>query len=716
MTVSGSMSRTGWTGRSLARHCEVSEMDLELDLGDPVEDLVFHLISHPDRDPIEHISPEPAGGGEVTLEIGHPSNGPLLRSISIEGFGPHDGPNVLGIDDGMTVIEGSNGSGKSHIIYALNWCLFGRPAVLDPWMGEEEDPTVLVNWKRGRRKGISVTVEFELNGERFRFVRTLKDGKGSFTVKTLVRGKWRKGPSPPYIDPGITPFYLFQGETAMFLSAEDPFSEKGVLHTLLHTMAGGRELETVGIRLEEARERCLEMGRKVGKKAERLRGKLEALRSRQRELRSALERSRERLEELSGDVDRTRQAYQGVIEKMSSSIGEDEIKVKMTRSAERLGRLKERLSEGWKRASITMIRPLAVRAHERAVSFREEESRRRMLFGAFEAQLSIVNEVIERETCICGAPIGRTGAGKKRLVHLKERLEEKKDETSLWQPGSMWTSDQFLSTASGLLGISGPGRDRMLDLLKRFERESRNLLMAEGERTEDGREMLVGAVRANERARVLLLEERERMSMLLKEQEELEERIRSTENALSAELGTSVGNADLAAIASLLARSLEWVEAVKADRTEALRKELEDISTEMFRRITGRGRVGVRIHRENFRIGVETDHDGFFHLSPLSRLSAGEREAAVLSLILALADILDITLVLDSPFSFMERGMGERVVDLLLERKRGAVVMVPTGGFPIEYGTGPGVSSVRGIRRLELVPGKRGSLLREVID
>jgi len=58
-----------------------------------------------------------------------------IANVSIKNFGPYESAEYRLGDDGLTLIEGefrgfagfaSNGSGKSMLIEAVVWCLFGR--------------------------------------------------------------------------------------------------------------------------------------------------------------------------------------------------------------------------------------------------------------------------------------------------------------------------------------------------------------------------------------------------------------------------------------------------------------------------------------------------------------------------------------------------------------------------------------------------------------
>ena len=61
----------------------------------------------------------------------------------MEDFGPYVGETRIDFpDEGVVLVHGENGCGKTTIINAMNWCLYGT--VLDR-MGLEIDPLDLFN-------------------------------------------------------------------------------------------------------------------------------------------------------------------------------------------------------------------------------------------------------------------------------------------------------------------------------------------------------------------------------------------------------------------------------------------------------------------------------------------------------------------------------------------------------------------------------------------
>src|SRR5437879_7404792 len=88
-----------------------------------------------------------------------------LNGIHLLNFRQHVDTR-LSFESGLTGITGANGTGKSTILEAIAWALYGNPAA----RGKRDS----IRWLRAPA-GASVRVEldFELGGHRYRVIRKL---------------------------------------------------------------------------------------------------------------------------------------------------------------------------------------------------------------------------------------------------------------------------------------------------------------------------------------------------------------------------------------------------------------------------------------------------------------------------------------------------------------------------------------------------------------
>src|SRR3954465_11741731 len=88
-----------------------------------------------------------------------------INSIRLQNFRQH-ADTFIDFASGLTGIVGPNGTGKSTILEAIAWALYGNPAA----RGRRES----IRWMRApARATVRVELDFELGGHRYRVVRGL---------------------------------------------------------------------------------------------------------------------------------------------------------------------------------------------------------------------------------------------------------------------------------------------------------------------------------------------------------------------------------------------------------------------------------------------------------------------------------------------------------------------------------------------------------------
>src|ERR687897_1783590 len=88
-----------------------------------------------------------------------------LNNVRLTNFRLHADTRI-DFDNGITGIIGPNGSGKTTILEAIAWALYGNPAA----RGTRE--TIRFN-RAGPRASVRVELDFELGTHRYRVVRGL---------------------------------------------------------------------------------------------------------------------------------------------------------------------------------------------------------------------------------------------------------------------------------------------------------------------------------------------------------------------------------------------------------------------------------------------------------------------------------------------------------------------------------------------------------------
>ncbi|MFO8050796.1 MAG: ATP-binding protein [Thermoplasmatota archaeon] len=641
-----------------------------------------------------------------------------LLKVVLDGFGPHDGPNELELSKGLTLVDGRNGVGKTHLLLAVNWCIFGDRGSLDPWMAHM-DPfgSDLVNWERDLEKGESmrVLVVFRWGKDRYKVERYLDENGMRGSVWKNTDGKWveRKG-IPEGLDPDILPFLLFQGEAVMSLSSEGYFKGRGRLDTAVMAISGAIWSQRALERLVQAKEIMMErMESKLGSglpiesEMDRLKGKLEVLQKEEKDTLveiGALEKRRKSSVE----------DYRSSLKRLSLAGTVTKEQEEMIRARTQLPSFREEVAALLREAAREVLRTRAEEALDNALEEREERTRKRVLYGVYEAQIAIVEKVLRTKKCICGSTIGRSGMGRDRLRSLMESFYAKRAEVSDWGAEIPWTSDRVLeSTRRELAKRTVTGKD-LKRALRRVAR-TRKIIDREGTRSDTSTDPLLECIRGFERTSIQLERKKKDLS-----------RLRSAIKKVSRE--HSVKRSELVRIwgkgknSRTYTSGLERIDLLTAALEKDMKDRVEDLMERLENEVNGilaeSGRKtwisGLKLHRESYTIGIDRKGAGSGRTVPLPFLSAGEREAVATLVVLSLSRITGSSLVLDSPFPYMDRGFRNEIFKMLPLHPNRVLITIPTG--TMEHGELASMienwkKKGRDVSYYRLKSGKRGSSL-----
>ncbi len=668
-------------------------MELVLDLADASDLLLYEKLSGEDIKGIKGAT------HKTSLNIGIKEEGIRILEVIIEGFGPHLGPNKVEIKDGLTILEGPNGSGKTHLLHSIYWALFGKTGNLDPWSRDLEENQDLVNWQRPKDRGMKVSLVISYGEEKFRVSRSY-NGRESFKLEELEEGAWKESGKRNIIDPYIAPLLLYQGENSMFLTSADPFSEKGMLHRVLDSIIGAQDLERIASMIEAERELLKERMKGKNEKIRNLENELSELRSRKKELAGKVEGQKKRIISFLEDTKKARDDYTMIVGDLSTGDGGSHQEINGAKTAEMVGRIEERLSNAWSNAYVELLREQGERALKKAIIQREDSTRKRIMYGVHEAQQAIVEEILRRSTCICGTSIATTGMGRERLKHLHENLGERKKDVSDWSSNRIWCSDIMIGNASMELMDRGSEGTSVKELLKENDGLKRSI--SEIPFRKDQRTALIEAVRKHERSRIVLNEERSLLKQHMDRIEKVESLINDREGEFTRLFGGKGGDISLEDNLSNYGIAMNKALAFIELRIEKARSELEAQATIILQEISRDPRLFVKIHPKDMTIGRE--RFGENRVIPMNKLSAGERETLAISIIIGLSRVTGSGIIMDSPFTGMESDSIQSSMELLSGEGRNILLLVPSGSVQ---------TLPEHKRRYTLVPGPKGTILQE---
>ncbi len=621
-------------------------------------------------------------GGVGDIRVGVPEGGLRIESVMLDGYGPHGGPNSIVIGPGITILTGDNGTGKTHVLDAIHWCLFGQRWGMDRWYEEDPDSCHdVVNWNRGPDGMVKVKVIFRWGSGRYRVERSLdREGMRHSVWRCDARGRWRRSPVPTDISPDILPFLLFAGESVHFLASEDPFTREGILKRALMGISGASRVEGMRAAIAGARDIILRRLERAAAEVPEQEEEISRLRGRADVLSDELEGVRVEIEELGRGMRLSKGAYDRALRSIAHLGTLSDRERASAREAVLEEMYQSRLRDYLASAGREVLRPLAEKALGRILSEKELMLKRRLRYGALEAQASVVREVIKRRSCICSNPVGRSGMGRERLDALLGRLEEGKEEVSDWGRELPWMSDPVLEGVRRLLGAPSVSRaavDEVVTLIK-DSREASERFSAGVADTEGLMQSYLLHIREYESSRARMDAERKRLAEAMGALKAIRSRISTMERRMAKRLGTSRGRGGLLGDMEMLDRAIEQSEECISNLIECSRSRLEGRTSEILERVDGSGTLGPSvIHPETFRIGRRSREGS--RVLGLSSLSAGERELLSLSLLCSFPLLAGGCVFLDSPFAYIDRDKRSRIIGKLSSMVDSLYISTATG-------------------------------------
>ncbi len=605
------------------------------------EGLLALISSHPGADP-----------EGADLRIGVPMGGLQIEAIRIEGFGPHDAEITIRIEDGLNVITGQNGAGKTSIIAAVRWCLFALPN--GPHKGPV-DHASLLNWGRGERGLLEygVSVDLRWGGSGFRVERRWSDGAITFDVfdgegKRMSRGL------PEGLVPTTFSLMVFMGEVVMFLSRGDPFSEVGPLKRAVWSFSGYGGLEELRMIIRDARDRLYRRLEINGPEAADLEENIQRSKGRLDAVSEDMEKVEAELEALGSEMMEQGESYRHSLDRLSRLAGlEEEFRGNAIKAA-RLSFVQEDLRESLSRAGSEVLRSRAERAVVNIIDKREERTRRRILYGSFESQASIVREIIRNRRCICSSSIGTSGMGRERLEDLLEKLEASRDEVSDFGKELIWTSDTVLEQVRTILAAPPIRRADMQGHIKDLRAcgEASRSISGPGTTVKKELEACISSIRGYERTKARVRSLNDRRDDLGRRAEELGRELDEGRSSLIDLVGTDMGRKGIRDQVRYLDKASSRLQEVQVDLRSSFLSELCRKAND----ICGPDEMGkyssIVIDEDSYEIGRELQ--GGSRTVPLSSMSAGERELVSLSVLCAFPAMIRGSFMLDSPFAFMD--------------------------------------------------------------
>jgi DNA sulfur modification protein DndD len=583
----------------------------------------------------------------------------------------------------FTIIVGNTGSGKTNLMNAITWCLYGveynirdkdrglpliNLATLDE-MKEDETQEVSVEIQasatQDERIIFSRVLNFKKKKDKPEPMRELssKSVDGStFTMLRQVRHNTVPVPDPEFVLSRLIPqsieeYFLFDGERLndYFKQA----SKMRIKEAVLKISQIGL-LENLIKHLQDRKNEFTRMSKDMSSEAANISESLQTwTRSKEKE--------EEELSKLRSDKEEAQVRFEEIVSKLQTSKsvdvqGLEEERTSLERDLDELdSRLiamnKEKLKLLVDNASCVMLNAPLTKLSE-LIKAREESGR-----IPPEYRKGFLERLLRDGKCICGADLAKEETRRKNVVDLLKGHDEMSELSNL-----------LIRLAGTINGL----QDKCANFDKARTKINVEIADAEKRREKASRRIKqidesIGSVDVNEIRQLNVRRQdwfnrlQELVSAIAKKElqvQEYQKRIEALDRALKVELRKDKRSQELANVCDFCDDALEVAQAVKAEIMKEIREEIEKKTEEQFFSLIWKASDYKKVSINEEYVASVTHQSG---LEGIGTLSAGEGIVLALSFMAAINSIsgFDVPIVIDTPLGRIAGAPRERVAENL---------------------------------------------------
>jgi DNA sulfur modification protein DndD len=356
----------------------------------------------------------------------------LLRDLSLD-FSTSDGKN-------LTVIRASNESGKTTILNALQWALYGDDALPNKGRGHRLFP-IDMNVPDGRAIPISVQVDFEemMSGKnRYRLIRSVEETTEGHRQNPKVElfEVRETGATPIHrpeariarllLPPNLREVFFTDGDRALnFIEADSPTNKRKQVQEAIQSLLGLDVIETAlghlektgaGLRKDSKNIGSNEELAKIVTELEEIDKKIERLESERDDAIQQLDAVNQSLVDIDRDIETA--LVKGDQEELNHQLKKAETELEKIRDREE--KLVSEHSQLFREPPLfrDMIAPVLEQSFEKLNELRDQGKLPR-------TTIPVLAERLTGVTCICGESLDQhTEDGKRRREHIEKLIKE----------------------------------------------------------------------------------------------------------------------------------------------------------------------------------------------------------------------------------------------------------------------------------------------------
>ncbi len=347
-----------------------------------------------------------------------------LNSICLENYKIFYGKNILRFDNGVNIIEGKNGYGKTTIIDSVFFALYGK-----------KNRNIINNFARMRNESFcSVSIDFEQNGNKYMVKRELLGDDEKIYLK--INNKESDINIENIIPENAARLSFFDGERIS--SIVGYMNDKN-----LDKMLGIAGLSHVKKDVESLKKEAESSLRSTGKIKNFFRkmGGMNALRKLEREekkIKTKMGHEKKKIDEIKYEISETEKNLES-----EKKINEKEKeRKKLERRYKELSDEEEKFKENM---AYVILKDELKKSVENINKKKDEIIKARIKQGRINAQQELLKSILNTGRCICGTPVSRSNYGKHEISLLLEKLEDEEEKTG--EIKDLYFSNDDLSSA-----------------------------------------------------------------------------------------------------------------------------------------------------------------------------------------------------------------------------------------------------------------------------
>lgn len=572
----------------------------------------------------------------------------------------------------VTVINGNNGAGKTGLLYALNWCLYGEKA-FEGSIGELTNKRALAEAPPSSEVETKVQVRFRHAGIRYFATRTLTQvkvdqnswravGKSQFTLMRIrATGTAEQLMNPDaqietMLPSNVRTYFFFDGEKI------DRFAAPGHEEDVKQAIRNVLQIEV----LERAKKHLDEVAKEYQKELKALSsGRLQDLLSQDESLRSQLELTKEKLANLVKEESAAKRLLEElnnrIIEvKAVQELGARRKLLENNRTAKESDydqcqlEIKELVSQGY----IGLAGRVCAEA---SAALEHKRKHGQIPSGVREV---FIKDLLDRLECVCGRPFHTHS---KEYDHLENLLKKA-------VPSAL--EDLVSRTTSDLVLVLSKGQTFSTDLGHKLEK--RKLLEEDFERIHDQLEEINAKLKDSPLEEVIALENKrdevslrkddlvDQVARLRNKQDDLQPQLPALQKQLEKEKHQETKAQDVLTRFTLARQAADTVENIFEDFAASMRDGIQKEAREIFQSLISKATQFTDIRlTDDYKLDV-VDRWGY---PARPEMSAGERQVLSLSFIAGMSRIsgMEAPLVMDTPFGRLHSVHRENIVERLPE-------------------------------------------------